>query len=143
MAYTDLAELKTFMGAETILQLTDDTNSGQISTENVDKAISDAQVMIDVYTRGRYPADIADEDLPASIKAIATAITAQNLYRRRLMLTMPESLKADIKLKIKMLEKIQSGKISPFEESDEPATIVGNKASTDRTYTKTLWNAYD
>lgn len=142
MAYTTLANLKGYMPVRHIQQLTDDHKTGEIDTEVVGAEIARSQTTIDGYTRGRYPADMDDADVPDMITEIATALTALGLYRRRLSLTMPESLSKDIKIKMDLLKNIQKGSVSPFEEADEPAVIVGNKSATDRTYTDTVWSGY-
>lgn len=143
MAYTTLVKLKKYMPSEHIKQLTDDHGTGEIVEEVVDEAIADAQTVIDAHMRGRYPDEIADVDLPEMIILIATALTALNLYRRKLQLTMPESLSKDIKIKMQMLKDIQSGKITPFVSSDEPAVIVSNKDSDSKTYDSDFWDGYD
>lgn len=142
MAYTSLAELKKYMPATQIEQLTDDHGTGSIVTEIVDEAIAQAQKLIDAHLKGRYPDDIADVDVPALIQDIATKLTAYNLYRRKLFETLPESISKDYKYCIKTLEKIQAGKLTPFPEADEPTVIKTNKTSASRIYDSTLWATY-
>jgi phage gp36-like protein len=142
MSYTSLVELKKYMPSETILQLTDDANVGSIEEEIVDEAISQAQVMIDGYLKGRYPDDIADADVPALIQDIATKIAAYNLYRRKLATTLPEALSTDYKYAISVLKDIQSGKITPFPVADEPVVIKSNKTSDSKYYNTDKWGTY-
>jgi phage gp36-like protein len=142
MSYTSLVELKKYMPSETILQLTDDANVGSICDEIVDEAISQAQVMIDGYLKGRYPDDIADADVPALIQDIATKLAAYNLYRRKLATTLPEALSTDYKYAISVLKDIQSGKITPFPVADEPVVIKSNKTSDSKYYNTDKWGTY-
>jgi phage gp36-like protein len=142
MAYTNITNLRKYMPPETIRQLTDDSGSGVIDTDIVDEMIDQAQKFIDGFLQGRYPADMDDADVPAMITDICTKLTAYNLYRRKLQLTLPETISKDYSLCVKTLNKIQEGKISPFPTANEPAVIVGNKVATDRDYTSTVWDTY-
>lgn len=142
MAYTTLANLKKSMPAKQIEQLTDDHGTGSIVTEVVDDCISSAQEEIDGYLKGRYPDDIADVDLPPMIIDIATKLAAFNLFGRKLSTTLPPSIETRYKNAIKQLERIQSGKVTPFPEADEPVIIKSNKDSDSRVYNSTLWATY-
>lgn len=142
MAYTSLIELKKYMPATIIQQLTDDHGAGQIAVEIVTDAISQAEKMIDGFLRGRYPAEIATDDVPDLIQDIATKLTAYNLYRRKLQTTLPEAISKDYKFCLETLKRIQDGKLTPFESVSEPAVILTNKTSDDRTYTPAVWATY-
>jgi len=143
MAYSTLLDLKKYMVAETIMQLTDDSNTGEIDTLVVDDAIFQADTMIDSFLRGRYPVEITVAgDIPAMISDISTKLSAYNLYRRKLQLTLPEALSKDYKYCIDMLKEIQSGKISPFPTISEPTIIITNKTAEDKQYSPTLWGTY-
>ena len=130
------------MPPEIIRQLTDDSGSGVIDEAIVDELIDMAQKFIDGFLQGRYPADMDDEDVPAMITDICTKVTAYNLYRRKLQLTLPETIVEDYKFAVKQLTKIQEGKISPFVTASEPAVVVTNKTSLTRDYTSTVWDTY-
>jgi len=130
------------MPPETIRQLTDDSGSGVIDEDIVDEMIDQAQKFIDGFLQGRYPADMDDADVPEMISDICVKLTAYNLYRRKLQLTLPETISKDYSMCVKLLNKIQEGKISPFPSSDEPTVVITNKATTDRDYTSTVWAKY-
>ena len=99
--------------------------------------------MIDSFLRGRYPVEITVAgDIPAMISDISTKLSAYNLYRRKLQLTLPEALSKDYKYCIDMLKEIQSGKISPFPTISEPTIIITNKTAEDKQYSPTLWGTY-
>jgi len=126
-----------------IVQLTDDYNTNTIEQEIIDDAINQADVLIDVYLRGRYPAAIDEADVPAFIQDISTKLTAYNLYRRKLSLTMPDAIMNDYKTCMSILKDIQSGKMTPFEVVNEPTVVKSNKTSTSRTYNTTVLNSYN
>lgn len=142
MAYTNLTNLKKYMPIQDIQQLTDDQGIGEIQTEVVDDAIDQAQQLIDSFMKGRYPDDIPDDEVPELITDIATKITSYNLYRRTMIRTLPDPIKMDYQMCIKMLKGIQSGKISPFPADDEPTIFVTNKTDSDRIYTSNVWSQY-
>ena len=143
MAYTNLVNLKKYMPPEIIRQLTDDSGSGQIDTDIVDEMIDSAQKFIDVFLSGRYPADMDDADVPEMITDICTKLTAYNLYRRKLQLTLPETISKDYAMCITILKKIQAGKLTPFPVASEPTVVVGNKTATSKDYTSTVWDTYE
>lgn len=142
MAYTDGENLKRYMPYQVIEQLTDDDLIGEINSDIVDDAIEMAEQFIDGFLKGRYPDDIDDDDVPELITDIATKLTSYNLYRRKLITTLPESIKMDYKFCITQLKAIQTGKISPFPATDEPVIFRTNKTSTDRVYTSDVWSTY-
>ena len=126
-----------------IIQLTDDYDTNTIEQEIVDDAINQADVLIDVYLRGRYPAAIDEANVPAFIQDISTKLTAYNLYRRKLSLTMPDPIMNDYKTCMSILKDIQSGKLTPFESVSEPAVVVSNKTASSRTYNSAVWGTYN
>ena len=142
MAYSTLVNLKCYIPADIIRQLTDDNNVGTIITETVDDAINQADNLIDAYLRSRYPADMLDADVPEFISDISTKLTAYNLYRRKLQTTLPEAILNDYKTSISLLKDIQSGKITPFSAGHEPAVVVSNVTSATKEYSKTTWATY-
>ena len=58
MSYCDLTDLKNYIPADVIKQLTDDGDTDEIDIEKVSLAISEADDLIDGYLRGRYPVPI-------------------------------------------------------------------------------------
>ena len=125
-----------------IVQLTDDYNTNSICDEIVNDAISQADTLIDAYLRGRYP-DEMTSDIPGFIADISTKLTAYNLYRRKLTLTMPDAILNDYKTCMSMLKDIQSGKITPWPATQEPSVIVSNCTSSTKTYNSTVWGTYN
>ncbi|MCG7851453.1 MAG: DUF1320 domain-containing protein [Methanosarcinaceae archaeon] len=144
MAYSNIDDLKKYMRADIIRQLTDDNNTGEIDELVVDDVILQADTMIDSFLRGRYPVEITVvEDVPAMICDLSTKLAAYNLYRRNLILTLPESIAKDYKFCVDMLKQIQVGTISPFPSASEPAIFVTNKVAADKQYSPEKWATYD
>jgi phage gp36-like protein len=102
--------------------------------------ILDADSLIDTYTRGRYPANIPEVDVPPFIRTISTCFAIYNLYARKLILTIPEALELKYKNAIKTLESIQKGTVTPFPSEDEPQTVV--VITRPRVFTETLLGNY-
>jgi phage gp36-like protein len=142
MAYVTIIELKKYLPEQTIMQLTDDENVGQICQEIVDEAIANAQALIDVYMRGRYPAEIADADVPPFIADMTAKVACYNLYRRKISLTMPEVITNEYKDCLSMLRDIQSGKVTPFPVVSEPTVIICNRTDVDKDFSESVWDTY-
>ncbi|NIP26038.1 MAG: DUF1320 domain-containing protein [Phycisphaerae bacterium] len=141
--YTTEANLIKASDRETLIKLTADNNEGKIVTEVITWAISRADNIIDAHCRGRYPADMSTANIPELIVDISTTLSLFELYKKRLTLTLPESLNKSYKLAIKMLENIQSGKLTPWESTDEPTILLSNKTSSSKTFDSDLWDTYD
>lgn len=142
MPYTTQTNLIKSYSRALLIKLTDDYKTGDIVTEHVDWAITRAQNEIDSYVMGRYPADMETDDVPPFITDIATTLTMLHLYDRRLMLTLPESLKNKYKNAIMVLKNIQKGEQSPYDSGDEPVVVKSNKDSDDKVFNSTLWAGY-
>jgi phage gp36-like protein len=140
--YSTISDLKKYMEPEIIRQLTDDNNTGEIDTKIVYDCINQADNLIDSFLRGRYPADMDFADVPGLISDISTKLAAYNLYRRKMQLTLPETISKDYKFCVDMLRDIQSGKVSPFPILSEPTIILTNKKAADKQYSPTLWGTY-
>lgn len=140
--YSNLTILKSYLPSSTIEQLTDDDNIGEIQDDIVNEAIANAQVTIDGYCRGRYPADMDDDDVPDLITDITTKLTAYNLYRRRLITTLPETISKDYAFCLTTMRAIQSGKISPWPAADEPVIIKTNKTAASTIYNQAVWDTF-
>lgn len=140
--YADISDLKKYMPAFVIEQFTDDDSIGEINVVIVNEAIDRAQKLIDGFLKGRYPDDMADADVPELITDICVKLTAYNLYSRKLITTLPDTIKMDYQYCLKQLKAIQSGKITPFPAIDEPVIFKTNKVSTDRVYTSDVWSTY-
>lgn len=129
------------MPEKQLIELTDDAQTGSVDEEVANDAIEQADSHIDVYMRGRYPADIGT-GVPEFIRDLSTKLAAYNLFRRALALTVPDPVMVDYKSSLQMLKDIQSGKISPFPKAKEPSVIRTNKTASSKVYSNSSWDNY-
>ena len=141
--YTTQAKIIKAIGRTMLIKLTDDEKVGDVNTEVVADAITWADNKIDLYCRGRYPADMDTVDVPEAIVDYSTCLSIFWLYKRRLQLTVPEPLAREYKDAMKDLRDIQAGKLTPWESEDEPTIILSNKTSSSKTFNSTFWDGYD
>ena len=111
MAYCTLDDLKKIMPEQDLIQLTDDTvPAASIVEANVEKAIADAGELMDGYLRERYSLPLSP--VPGLIGTLACDIAVYRLYARRARLDPPEGVAERYRNTLKLLEKIQDGKIT-------------------------------
>ena len=134
MAYSTVEDLCDYMPRSVILQLTDDQGTNQIDTAKLMSCIARADDLIDSYLRGRYPVPIVGT-VPAMINDLSCRLTAYWLYKRSLMVTLPEAIKDDFKVCTQTLVGMQQGKINAFDTSSEPIFFATNKTAADPLFT--------
>ena len=125
MAYTTVNELKLYIPSEVLLQITDDNSTDSIDQEKIQYCIRQADDLIDGYLRGRYPVPLTT--VPAMISDVSVKLAVYFLFKRALILTMPETITADYNDGMAILRDIQKGRISPFEVLSNPTWFVNNK----------------
>lgn len=105
MAYSTQADLVERYGAQLLVDLTDrgETASGAIDGGVVDRAIAEADALIDGYCAGRYVLPFAS--VPVQIGPISRQIAIYTLH----VYTPDEKIEADYKAAIRQLEQIASG----------------------------------
>ena len=143
MPYCTLADITDRIPEENLIQLTDDENEGAVNEDRVTAAIGDADELIDGYLRGRYTLPL--DPIPALITKLSIDLAVFNLYSRKLELVMPEAMSDRYKNAVKVLEHIQSGKISLGTEAGntpEPGEYKTNKTASDRMFPKTELEKY-
>lgn len=140
--YSTIEDLKKYMPERTLIELTDDAQTGEVDEEIANDVIEQADSLIDTYMRGRYPADMGSSEVPEFIQNLSTKIAAYNLFRRALSTTVPDPVSVEYKNSIQMLKDIQSGKITPFESANEPTVLRTNKTSSSKIYNSTTWGNY-
>jgi phage gp36-like protein len=141
--YSTLADITDRIPEDNLIQLTDDESLGAVNEARVTAAIGDADVLIDGYLRGRYTLPL--DPVPALIKKLSIDIAVFNIYSRKLELEMPDAMSDRYKNAIKVLEAIQSGKISlgtTGGSTPEPGEYKTNKTSTDRMFPKTVLDGF-
>jgi phage gp36-like protein len=142
--YCTLADILKQISKDTLIQLTDDNQTGETDTVIVDEAIIYSETLIDGYLRGRYilPLNL----VPAVVKIIAVDLSVCRLYSRRFQTETPDAISEKYKNSIKMLEQIQKGiialNIKPKAIFNESAIFRTNKDSSDRRFSKERLNEY-
>jgi len=136
--YCTLDDLKKLIPAQDLIQLTDDhVPPSAIITANVDKAIADAGELIDGYLRDRYTLPLSP--MPGLIGTLASHIAVYGLYGRRPAINPPESVAERYKSAIKLLERIQEGKITlgtGAATTPESSASAVSMSSADRVFTR-------
>lgn len=142
--YCELQDIQKFMDNPTLVQLTDDNQTGVIDQSVIDEAIIYSETLIDGYLRSRYTLPL--NQTPKIITFIALDLSIHRLYSRRLATDMPDSINEKYKTAIKVLEQIQKGIISLGIETSSTAPELGeyrgNKSFQDREFSKEKLNAY-
>lgn len=110
MSYSSLLDIQQRVSSDTLIQLTDDTGSGEIDSPKVTTAISWADEIIDGYIRGRYTLPLAQT--PGLIKNLSIELAVYWLYSRRMTTEIPESITNIYKDSLKILSDIQKGSVS-------------------------------
>lgn len=143
MAYCTTDDLKNYIPASQIIQLTDDADVDQIDSDKLTDCIRRGDDLIDGYLRGRYALPLVS--VPPVIRDLSTKLAAYFLFKRSLILTMPEPIKEDYQYCTDVLVKIQKGMITPFVlPADEPTFFLTNKTAADNV-TATItsnWETY-
>ena len=107
--YCELADIQKQVYQDTLIQLTDDSQTGEIDTAIVEEALAYSSTLIDGYLRGRYVLPLTQT--PAVITIIAVDLCIFRLYSRRFQTDIPDAVKEKYYSSIRMLEQIQKGKI--------------------------------
>ncbi|MEI7475357.1 MAG: DUF1320 domain-containing protein [bacterium] len=142
--YCTLADIQKQISKDTLIQLTDDNQTGETDTVIVDEAIIYSETLIDGYLRGRYILPLTL--VPGVIKIIAVDLSVFRLYSRRFQTDTPDAINEKYKNSIKMLEQIQKGIIALGIELkaniSESAIFRTNKDRSDRSFSKVRLNEY-
>jgi phage gp36-like protein len=143
MPYCTTSDITKRIPEETLIQLTDDDDLGVIGQDVVDGAIADSDELIDGYLRGRYVLPLSPE--PGIIKAISVNLTVYDLYGRRPAFAVPDDVKERHKVQIKVLEQIQTGRISlgtAAIPAQAEAASGGKIVTPERIFSKEVLDAY-
>lgn len=144
--YCSLDDLKDAIPERILLQLTDDEKAGEFVSNPPNAAytrlldaIRRADALIDGYIGGRYTLPLSP--VPEIIRNISVNLTICELYSRKHEAVTPEGVIERYKNNIKILEKIQEGKvILPGLKKDEPGPgySICNKTDDDRIFSDSL-----
>ena len=92
--------------AKEALQLTDDTNSGQIDAAIIANALSEASGTIDSFCRNRYVTPLQPSEM---VTRLCLDIAAWTLFSRRRNVKMAETVDMRYQEAMKMLKAISAG----------------------------------
>jgi len=133
MAYCTTVDIKNFIPASVVQQLSDDNDADQIDAEKVTFCTQQADDLIDSYLRGRYTVPLVT--VPSMIRDLSVRATVYFLFKRSLYTVLPDPIKDDFNYIIKTLEGMQQGKINAFPVGNEPVFFGTNKVDSDRVFT--------
>jgi phage gp36-like protein len=105
MTYATQQDLVDRFGNDELLQLTDRTNSGQIDTVAVSRALADADAEINGYLAGRYALPFASA--PAILVRLACDIARYQLYGDRVI----DPVKQRYQDAQKLMQNLSSGAV--------------------------------
>jgi phage gp36-like protein len=118
MTYCTQADLETRFGALELQQLTDREANEEIDSTVIDKAIADADALIDGYLAGRYTVPLAV--VPANLTRLACDIARYLLYEN----AATEIVIARYEQALRYLEQVAKGQITLV--SEPPATTTAD-----------------
>jgi phage gp36-like protein len=136
--YTALEDLKNYAPATVLQQLTDDNHTNKIDVEKINYAIKQASDYIDMHMQGRYTTPLSP--VTDMVRDMATKLTIYFLYRRSLILTLPDVVKSDYKEVLEHLKEIQRGVINIMPETQNPEAFVAASSSSNTASISTITN---
>jgi len=124
MSYTTLADLTERYGERLLIDLTDraEVATGEVDVSVVNRALTDADALIDGYLAARYVLPLAV--VPDLVASLAQVITAWNLH----VYEPNPKIDADYKAAIRSLEAISKGVIRLSVAGIEPTGNGGGSA---------------
>lgn len=119
MAYCNEEAIVGLIGAERLIQLTDDDNLGLADQTVLAQAMAAADAEIDFYCAGRYP--LPFDPAPPMVAIVAADLTIYHLYKRRQ--GAPEEWQKSYDQAIKKLRDVAAGLGTLNPQSPAPATV--------------------
>lgn len=145
MPYCDQAALENHLSPKSLVQLTDDENTKVLNLTRMNGAILAADSTIDGFLGG-LNLTVPLNPVPNLIQKISIDLTIWELYSRRPGNKIPTSVSDRQVNAMKLLEKIQNGKISlgsgTTAVSTGPGAYKTNMKETDRIFNKTLLDKF-
>ena len=138
--YITIDDLRARVSEQSLIELTDEAGMGVVDEGKVNRAIEDAEEVINSYLRGRYFLPISP--VPKLLKTLAVDIALYLLYARTErfdLAELPGGVTAQYKNAIKILENIQKGLVTLGTEqgvTSEPGEYRTSKTADDRIFTK-------
>lgn len=127
MPYCTQTDIEDQLPKPDLIALTDDEGFGEVSSVRLDRAINDAEAVIDAHCQSRYPLPLTP--VPAIIRRICVDLAIYNLFSRRVDDDLPkvrESRKDDA---MRFLKEITTGllplgAVTPAPSASSQAAIV-------------------
>lgn len=143
--YCTIEDIQKEISRDTLLQLTDDNQIGEVDPTVTEEAIFYSETLINGYLQGRYNIPILNE-IPNILKILTIDLSIYRLYLRRFQTNTPDSISEKYKNSIRILEQIQKGIISLAIDSTgnviQMAVYKTNKTYRDRIFTKEVLDDY-
>ena len=141
MAYCTQTDLNRIYTDAELQQLTDDQNKGNIDSDRITAAITQADELINSYSRAQHTISAwSGSSIPPLIKSLSVSLTSYYLWKRRRKGQIDEEKEATYKACIQTLKDINAGKIklSDSESFANTGEIIStNKTSSNRVLTST------
>lgn len=142
MAYSENQDLINAITEATLIQLTDDTDSGVVNATYVADAITRADSITNAYLRAQHTVPLSTT--PDLINQISVDLSLYLLYKRRrdtFASSLDEGMELRYKQSMSLLKDINAQKIQ-IDDSTSFANTSGvyttNKATSDEIYTSTV-----
>lgn len=143
--YCQIEDIRKQISLDTLIQLTDDNQTGEIDIEIAEEAINYSGTLINGYLIGRYNIPINNE-IPDIVKIVAIDLSIYRLYSRRFQTDMPDSVSEKYKNSMKILEQIQKGIISLSIDATDSVIKIAiyktNKTYQDRIFSDEVLDGY-
>jgi phage gp36-like protein len=147
MPYCTIDDIKKVIPAAELIQLTDDSQTGEVDTDIVNAAIANADNLINGYLRAKYSLPLSE--VPDLVKEFSVTLAKHWLYSRRWP-ELPDGLKDAYKNAFSMLKDINAGKLTlGIDETTTDTTVdqaesqfYTNKTTADRVFNATLLDTY-
>jgi phage gp36-like protein len=135
MAYCTSADILLILDSDTLVQLTDDANTGSVDTDVVNRAIADVDEEIDAYLSVRYSLPLSAT--PGLVRRLSAQMAVYQLYARKG--EVPQAHKDRAAAAVQLLDRLAKGQVKL--DVPEPAEAVADgpqvsTSETDRIFTR-------
>lgn len=133
MPYSTDTDLYDRIDPALVIQLTDDTGTGEVNQTKLDALRADCHELINTYLRGKYTVPL--DPTPEILTIIEADLLVYKVYSRRGDYEIPESVKQADQKAMAMLKEINRGSIKLEDQPDIAAgAIKTNKTASDRRF---------
>ncbi len=122
MAYSTLSDIEKRIPPDDVAQLTDDSAGTVTDAAIVTEQIALADALINSYLRGKHTVPLAV--VPPLVREWSVSLAIWNLYKRRLHLAIPETLRVDYDETIRQLKAVRDNKLM-IDDADSEANTAG------------------